>query len=98
MSTGSVDSAAATREHGPNLTGLTVKQRDLDVDKDTVTNFFFWGIIGLLVGVRLFSTIYALTGGGPGYSTTTLSIFVYNTGLRYYQAVSRPFFVRFLYF
>ena len=34
------------------------KQRKLDVDQDTVVNFFFWGIIGLLVGARLFATLF----------------------------------------
>jgi phosphatidylglycerol:prolipoprotein diacylglycerol transferase len=35
-----------------------VKQRELDADSDTVVNFFFWGIIGLLIGARLFSTLF----------------------------------------
>jgi phosphatidylglycerol---prolipoprotein diacylglyceryl transferase len=35
-----------------------VRRRKLDVDSDTVVNFFFWGIIGLLVGARLFSTLF----------------------------------------
>ena len=37
---------------------VQVRQRKLDVDKDLVLNFFFWGIIGLLVGARLFSTLF----------------------------------------
>ena len=40
------------------LFNYQVKQRDLDVDKDTVMSFFFWGIVGLLVGARLFATIF----------------------------------------
>lgn len=36
---------------------LQVRQRKLEVDSDTVLNFFFWGIIGLLLGARLFSTL-----------------------------------------
>ena len=37
---------------------VQVKQRKLDLDKDEVLNFFFWAIIGLLVGARLFSTLF----------------------------------------
>ena len=34
-----------------------VKREKLGMDKDTVMNFFFWGIIGLLVGARIFATL-----------------------------------------
>jgi phosphatidylglycerol:prolipoprotein diacylglycerol transferase len=37
---------------------VQVRQRKLDLDKDLVLNFFFWAIIGLLVGARLFSTLF----------------------------------------
>jgi phosphatidylglycerol---prolipoprotein diacylglyceryl transferase len=37
---------------------VQVKQRKLDADQDTVVNFFFWGIIGLLIGARLFSALF----------------------------------------
>ncbi len=35
-----------------------VRQRKLGVDQDTIINFFFWGIIGLLVGARIFSALF----------------------------------------
>ena len=34
-----------------------VRQRKLDVDSDTVLNMFFWAIIGLLIGARVFATL-----------------------------------------
>jgi phosphatidylglycerol---prolipoprotein diacylglyceryl transferase len=34
-----------------------VKERKLEVDSDTVLSFFFWGIIGLLIGARVFATL-----------------------------------------
>ena len=37
---------------------VQVRQRKLDLDKDLVLNFFFWAIIGMLVGARLFSTLF----------------------------------------
>ncbi|MFP4113067.1 MAG: prolipoprotein diacylglyceryl transferase [Spirochaetota bacterium] len=37
---------------------VQMRQRKLDVDQDTVVNFFFWGIIGLLIGARLFATLF----------------------------------------
>mgnify|MGYP003305567023 CR=1 FL=1 len=42
---------------------LAVKEGELDTDRDTVLNLFFWGIVGGLVGGRLFSVlIYDPTG------------------------------------
>jgi phosphatidylglycerol:prolipoprotein diacylglycerol transferase len=42
---------------------MAVKEGALDVDRDTVLNLFFWGIIGVLIGGRLFSVlIYDPTG------------------------------------
>jgi phosphatidylglycerol:prolipoprotein diacylglycerol transferase len=42
---------------------IQVKEKGLDVQKDDVLNMFFWGIVGLLVGARLFAvTIYAPAG------------------------------------
>lgn len=34
-----------------------VRKRKLDVSNDSILNFFFWGIIGLLIGARLFATL-----------------------------------------
>jgi phosphatidylglycerol:prolipoprotein diacylglycerol transferase len=36
---------------------VQVKEKALDVPKDDVVNMFFWGIVGLLVGARLFAVI-----------------------------------------
>ncbi|MBN2553668.1 MAG: prolipoprotein diacylglyceryl transferase [Spirochaetales bacterium] len=45
------------------LVRVQVKEKAIDVQKDDVLNLFFWGIIGLLVGARLFAvTIYAPAG------------------------------------
>jgi len=45
------------------LVKIQVKQRGLEVQRDDVLNLFFWGIVGLLVGARLFAvTIYDPTG------------------------------------
>jgi phosphatidylglycerol:prolipoprotein diacylglycerol transferase len=37
---------------------VQIKKRDIRLESDTVLNFFFWGIIGLLLGARLFSTLF----------------------------------------
>lgn len=42
---------------------LQVKQRRLDVPGDDVLNLFFWTIIGLLVGARIFSVLIYDPGG-----------------------------------
>lgn len=35
-----------------------VKNRKLEVERDTTLSFFFWGIIGLLIGARIFATLF----------------------------------------
>jgi len=40
-----------------------IRERRIEVDKDSVLNLFFWGIIGILVGARAFAVIiYDPTG------------------------------------
>ncbi len=40
-----------------------VKERKLDYSKDDIANFFVWGIVGLLIGARIFGTlVYDTTG------------------------------------
>lgn len=34
-----------------------VRERKLEIDSDTILNFFFWAIIGLLIGARIFATL-----------------------------------------
>jgi multiple sugar transport system permease protein/sn-glycerol 3-phosphate transport system permease protein len=38
---------------------------------------FFLTVIGLISGLQLFESVYVITGGGPGYSTTTMVYFIY---------------------
>ncbi|MFC4776771.1 carbohydrate ABC transporter permease [Paenibacillus sp. GCM10023252] len=42
-------------------------------------------ITGFISTIKTFGLIQAVTGGGPGDSTTLLSIFVYKTAFRYYE-------------
>lgn len=50
--------------------------------KDTIaTNT----MLNTLSTLGVFGLIWALTGGGPGMSTTTLSIYMYNQGLKNFQ-------------
>ena len=39
-------------------------------------------MLNTLSTLGVFGLIYAMTGGGPGSSTTTLPIFMYNQGLK----------------
>jgi multiple sugar transport system permease protein len=42
-------------------------------------------ITGFISTVKTFGIIEAVTGGGPGNSTTILSLFVYKTAFSYYE-------------
>ena len=42
---------------------IAVKERRLNTDKDTILNLFFWGVLAVLIGGRIFSVlIYDPTG------------------------------------
>jgi phosphatidylglycerol:prolipoprotein diacylglycerol transferase len=42
---------------------VQVKERGLEIDQDEIFSFYFWGVIGLLVGARLFAvTIWDTSG------------------------------------
>lgn len=44
-----------------------------------------WLLLNTLGCFNTFELIYALTGGGPGNATTTMGIYVYNQGFRYFE-------------
>lgn len=46
---------------------------------------FFLLITGLMGAIKTFGLIQAITQGGPGDSTTVLSLFVYRTAFTYYE-------------
>lgn len=46
---------------------------------------FFLLIFGFISTFKNFGLIHALTGGGPGDSTTVLALYVYQTSFRYYE-------------
>jgi phosphatidylglycerol:prolipoprotein diacylglycerol transferase len=35
-----------------------VKKRNMTLEKDTVLSFFFWGIVGLILGARIFAALF----------------------------------------
>ena len=43
------------------------------------------GLLRFMDAIKVFDTIYVLTGGGPGYSTEMLSSYIYKQGLRYFN-------------
>lgn len=42
-------------------------------------------ITGLIMTIKQFGIIQAITQGGPGNSTTVLSLFIYQNAFRYYE-------------
>lgn len=42
-------------------------------------------ITGLIMTIKNFGIIQAITQGGPGNSTTVLSLFIYQNAFRYYE-------------
>jgi phosphatidylglycerol---prolipoprotein diacylglyceryl transferase len=57
-----------------------VKKRALAIDKDTIVNAFFWGIIGLLVGARLFYMFFFDTTGAVGRAPWIILVPIDETG------------------
>jgi multiple sugar transport system permease protein len=46
------------------------------------------GLLRFMDAIKVFDTIYVLTGGGPGYATEMLSSYIYKQGLRYFNVGS----------
>ena len=39
----------------------------------------------MIDGFRLFDKVYALTGGGPGHATETITMYIFKEGFRYFN-------------
>ena len=50
-----------------------------------VSSFLVSKMLNTLSTLGVFGLIWALTGGGPGTKTTTLSIYMYNAGMKNFQ-------------
>jgi multiple sugar transport system permease protein len=46
---------------------------------------FFALVITVIEGSQVFQTVYVMTGGGPGYATTTLAREIYRNGFEHFQ-------------
>lgn len=42
-------------------------------------------LLRLIDTFRIFDKVYAMTGGGPGYATETISLYIYREGFRYFH-------------
>ena len=42
-------------------------------------------LLRVIDGFRLFDKVYALTGGGPGHSTETITMYIFKEGFRYFN-------------
>lgn len=42
-------------------------------------------LLRLIDTFRIFDKVYAMTGGGPGYSTETISLYIFREGFRYFN-------------
>lgn len=45
----------------------------------------FASVISVIQGFKVFDQVYVMTGGGPGYSTTTLVQLIYEKGFQFYD-------------
>ena len=43
------------------------------------------GLLRSIESFKIFDKVYALTGGGPGVATETLSMFLYRQGFRFFE-------------
>ena len=47
--------------------------------------FVFVGVVTMIASFQIFSEPYVMTGGGPLKSTTTLVLFMYEQGFRWWR-------------
>lgn len=65
------------------IDGATAWQRLLLVTIPQVSPAtFFLVVIGIIGGLQSFESIYVITGGGPGYATTTMVYFIYRAAFQ----------------
>ncbi|HEU5432849.1 MAG TPA: sugar ABC transporter permease [Thermomicrobiales bacterium] len=68
------------------LDGASAWRRFLNITLPLLTPFIFFGLVlTLITSFQVFTQPYILTGGGPGVSTTTLVLYLYNNGFQYFR-------------
>jgi multiple sugar transport system permease protein len=68
------------------LDGASAWRRFLNITLPLLTPFIFFGLVlTLITSFQVFTQPYVLTGGGPGVSTTTLVLYLYNNGFQYFR-------------
>ncbi|TBL81419.1 sugar ABC transporter permease [Paenibacillus thalictri] len=77
----SPDLMEAARIDGARTTGIV---RHVILPLVSPTTFLLL-VTGFIMTIKTFGMIQAVTQGGPGNSTTILSLFVYRTAFRYYE-------------
>jgi multiple sugar transport system permease protein len=69
-----------------SLDGASAWRRFLNITLPLLTPFIFFGLVlTLITSFQVFTQPYILTGGGPGVSTTTLVLYLYNNGFQYFR-------------
>ena len=62
-------------------------QRFTRITLPLLSPYIFFLVINMIIrGFQVYESVYVLTAGGPGYSTSTLVYFIYTTAFRNYNA------------
>lgn len=68
------------------LDGASAWRRFLNITLPLLTPFLFFALVmTLITSFQVFTQPYILTGGGPGVSTTTLVLYLYNNGFQFFK-------------
>lgn len=68
------------------IDGASSWRRFLNVTLPLLTPFLFFAfVLTLITSFQVFTQPYVLTGGGPGVSTTTLVLYLYNNGFQFFK-------------
>ncbi len=68
------------------IDGASSWRRFLNVTLPLLTPFLFFAfVMTLITSFQVFTQPYVLTGGGPGVSTTTLVLYLYNNGFQFFK-------------
>lgn len=68
------------------LDGASAWRRFLNITMPLLTPFLFFALVmTLITSFQVFTQPYILTGGGPGVSTTTLVLYLYNNGFQFFK-------------
>jgi multiple sugar transport system permease protein len=81
-----LDAVPASLVEAAAIDGAGTRDRFFRIVLPLITPAMFFAVVLTLISAfQVFAQAYVLTGGGPGNTTTTLVLYLYEQGFRFYK-------------